>query len=89
MARVPVVTRTIKSTKCIIMGVDIQTGEVENKAIILPRTYADDAKMLRKAKEKAETETFKVVQVVSYEVLEQKYGMPEEKFVELATPIVD
>lgn len=87
MARVPVVTRTIKSTKVVVMGVDLETGEVTNKDMILPRTYKDTDKMLKKAKAKGETENYKIVQIVDSEVIHAKYGMPEERFVELADPI--
>ena len=87
MARVPVVSRTIKSTKVSVLGVDLDTGEVMNKTFILPRTYNDEHKMLKVAKQKGETENYKIVQIVDAVVEEKKYVMPEEYFVEVATAI--
>ena len=87
MARVPVVSRTIKSTKVTVMGVDLNSGEVMNKTMILPRTYKDEQKMLKTAKQKGETEDYKIVQVVDSVVEEKQYVMPEEKFVELANAV--
>lgn len=84
MARVPVVSRTIKSTKVSVLGVDLVSGEVMNKTLILPRTYKDEYSMLKMAKKKGETDTYKIVQIVDAVVEEKQYAMPEEKFVELA-----
>ena len=48
MARQPMVTRTIKTTKVNVMCVDINSGETFNEEVVLPRTYKDDAKLLAK-----------------------------------------
>lgn len=88
MARKPMITRTIKTTKVTVLGMDIVTAEPENRTVVLARTYPSMEKLLVAAKTAVETDTYKVVHVVSSEVIEQLYGMPEQQFVELAQPII-
>ena len=87
MARKPMITRTIKTTVATVLGMDITTAEPENRTVTLARTYPTMDKLLAAAKEAAETDTFKVVHIVHSEIKEQLYGMPEQMFLELATPI--
>lgn len=87
MARKPMITRTIKTTRATVLGMDIITAEPENRTVILARTYPNMEKLLAAAKAAAETDTFKVVHVVSSEVVEQLYGMPEQEFIAHAQPI--
>lgn len=84
MARVPMVTRTITTTKVNVMCLDIETGEPCNKSVVVPRTYKDDETLLKKVKEVLETETLKPVHVVSKEEIETLYGMSEQEFIEHA-----
>lgn len=88
MARKPMITRTIKTTKVVVLGMDITTAEPENRTVVLARTYPSMEKLLAAAKAAAETDTYKVAHVVSSEVIEQLYGMSEQQFVELAQPII-
>lgn len=81
MARVPMVTRTITTTKVNVMCLDIETGEPCNKSVVVPRTYNDDEKLLKKVKEVLETETLKPVHVVDKEEIETLYGMTEQEFI--------
>ena len=46
MARVPMVTRTINTTKVNVMCLDITAGEPCNRSVVVPRTYKDDEKLL-------------------------------------------
>jgi hypothetical protein len=82
MARVPMVTRTIITTKVNVMCLDIETGEPCNKSVVVPRTYKDDEKLLNKVKEVLETETLKPVHIVDKEEIETLYGMTEQNFIE-------
>lgn len=82
MARVPMVTRTIITTKVNVMCLDIETGEPCNKCVVVPRTYKDDEKLLKKVKEVLETETLKPVHIVDKEEIETLYGMSEQEFIE-------
>lgn len=84
MARVPMVTRTINTTKVNVMCLDIETGEPCNRYVVVPRTYKDDEKLLKKVKEVLETETLKPVHVVDKEEIETLYGMSEQEFIEHA-----
>lgn len=82
------VTRTIKSTHCVLMCVDIAIGEVKNIDVILPRTYKEVSDILAKAKEIYDTDTVKCVDVVAYEQKECLMGMPERLFIQYAHEIV-
>lgn len=84
MARIPIVSRTITTTKVTAMCCDITSGETETKVITVPRTYKDEKKLLKVTKEIAETDTLKVVHIVSTEVEETLYGMTEAEFIENA-----
>lgn len=82
MARVPMVTRTINTTKVNVLCLNIETGEPCNRSVVVPRTYKDDEKLLKKVKEVLETETLKPVHIVDKEEIETLYGMTEQKFIE-------
>ena len=84
MARVPMVTRTIITTKVNVMCLDIETGEPCNRYVVVPRTYKNDEKLLKKVKEVLETETLKPVHIVDKEEIETLYGMSEQEFIEHA-----
>lgn len=82
------VTRTIRSTHCVLMCVDTSIGEVKNIDVTLPRTYKEVSDMLTKAKEVYDTDTLKCVEVVDYEEKECLMGMPESFFIQHASEIV-
>lgn len=84
MARTPMVTRTITTTKANVMCLDVQTGEPFNKEITVPRTYKDDETLLKTVKPLIETETVKAVHIVSKATIETLYGMTEQDFIEHA-----
>ena len=84
MARIPMVTRTITTTKAIVMCLDIESGEPCNKSVVVLRTYKDDETLLKKVKEVLETETLKPVSIVGKEEIETLYGMTEQEFIKHA-----
>ena len=84
MARTPMVTRTIVTTKATIMCLDVEAGEPFNKEVTLPRTYKDEKALLKKVRPLVETETVKAVHVVDTEEVETLYGMTEQEFIENA-----
>ena len=84
MARTPMVTRTIVTTKAVIMCLDVEAGEPFNKEVTLPRTYKDEKALLKKVKPLVETDTVKAVHVVDTEEVETLYGMTEQEFIENA-----
>lgn len=66
------------------MCLDIETGEPCNKSVVVPRTYKDDEKLLKKVKEVLETEILKPVYIVDKEEIETLYGMTEQEFIKHA-----
>lgn len=85
MARVPMVTRTITTTKAIVMCVDVEVGEPFNKEVTVPRTYKDSESLLKTVKPIIETETLKAVYIVDKTEIETLYGMTEQEFIEHAS----
>lgn len=84
MARIPMVTRTIQTTKANVLCLNIVEGEPFNKVVTLPRTYKDENAMLKVISKMVDNDEVKAVHVVDYYVEETLYGMPEQRFIELA-----
>lgn len=84
MSRARKVTRTVYSTKVIIMCVDTETAKVDNYEVTISGTYTDENKLMKAVTKVVETETLKPVSIVSTEVIETLYGMDEQKFIEMA-----
>lgn len=84
MARVRKVTRTISTTKVIVMCVDTETAKVDNYEVEIAGVYPDEKKLMKAVAKVVETETLKPVSVVSTEVIETLYGMDEQQFIEMA-----
>ena len=87
MARKPMVTRTITTTKANVLCMNIQSAEPFNKVITLPRTYKDDKTLMKRVQEVVETDNIKAVHIVSKEEVETLYGMSEQEFIEKATEL--
>lgn len=85
MARKPMVTRTINTTKVNVLCLDTTTAEACNKEVTLPRTYSDDKKLLKLVEETINTDTLKAVHIVDKEEIETVYGMTEADFISHAT----
>lgn len=85
MARKPMVTRTIVTTKVNVLCLDINSAEPFNKVVTLPRTYKDEKKLLKKVEEDVNTDEVKAVHIVDKEELETLYGMTEQDFITNAT----
>lgn len=81
MARIPMVTRTIITTKATVLALDTVTAEPQNLTITVPRTYKDDEALLKAVKAQAETDTLKMVSIVDREEIETLYGMTEQEFI--------
>ena len=84
MARTRKVTRTISSTKVIVMCVDTQTAVVDNHEVTIAGVYSDEKKLMKAVSKEVETATIKPVSIVSKEVVETLYGMDEQMFIEMA-----
>ena len=84
MARIPMVTRTITTTKVSVLCLDVQTVEPFNKEVILPRTFKDDKKLFKKVEELVNNDDVRAVHIVAKEEVETLYGMSEQEFIENA-----
>lgn len=84
MARKPMVTRTITTTKVNVLCLDIEHSEPFNKEVILPRTYKDDKKLLEMVETVVNTDSVKAVHIVDKQEIETMYGMDEQDFIATA-----
>ena len=66
------------------MCLDVTKGEPFNQDVVLPRTYTDDTKLLKKVKELVDTEDVKAVHIAKKEEIETMYGMTEQDFINSA-----
>lgn len=87
MARKPMVTRTIQTTKAKVLCLNVETAQSFVQEVVLPRTYKDDKAVLKMVEEIVNNDTVKAAHVISTEVNETLYGMTEQKFIELAKPL--
>lgn len=88
MAKVPMVTRTIKTTTAIVLCLDIDSGEPCNRSFTLPREQNNEKQILKAVAPLLEDEpNVKPVHVVDTVINEQLYGMPETEFLAHAEPI--
>ena len=81
MAKTPMITRTIQTTEVNVLCMDIKQGEPFNTTVTLPRTYKDNAAMLKAAAAVIDNEDTKAVHIVASEVKETLYGMKETDFI--------
>lgn len=84
MARTRMVTRTINVTEVIALTVDVTTSKVYNIPFELTgNTYTNDT-ALKSIKKLYETDTTKIVSIVSITEREELYGMLETDFLKSA-----
>ena len=84
MARKPMVTRTIITTKVNVLCLDVVSAETFNKEVILPRSYKDEKKLLKKVEEVVNTDEVRAVHIVEKTEVETLYGMTEQNFIDNA-----
>ena len=83
--REPMITRTIQTTKAVVMVVNTEQGETYTKEVTVPRTYNDDKALLKKVSPIIESEeNMKAVHIIKSEVIETLYGMTEQDFIKNA-----
>lgn len=87
MARIAMVTRTVSFTRCNIMALDTTKGEVMTVTVDYTGNNKDDDKILKDIKKVWENTEVALVKIVNKEEHEQLYGMTEEQFIKLATPM--
>lgn len=81
MARQPQVTRTIQTTKCNVLCIDLANEQPFTQEVILPRTYKDERSMMKKIKPIVENDNVKAIHVQNFTVESTLYGMTEEEFI--------
>ena len=84
MARKPMVTRTIVTTKVNVLCMDLEHTEPCKKEVTLPRTFKDDKKLFKAVQNVVDSKKLKAVQVVDKEEVETLYGMSEQDFIDNA-----
>lgn len=84
MARIPMVTRTLTSTKANVLVVDVESGTTHVEEVTVPRKYKDDKKLLKAIRDLHENDNVKIVAVKSSEEINKLYGMSEDVFMENA-----
>ena len=82
--RKPQVTRTIVTTQVTVLCLNVETGEPFNETVIVPRTFKDDKKLMKKISEIVDTEAVKAVHIVDKVEVSTLYGMTEEEFIKAA-----
>lgn len=87
MARVPQVTRTIQTTVATVMCLNIVDGTSFTQEVTLSRTYKDNDTILKCVRGVIDTEEVKAVHIVSTRIEEVRYGMTEQRFIQLADVI--
>ena len=83
MARKPMVTRTVTTTKVTVLCVNTVAEETVTQVVEVPRAYTDDDKLIKAVKETLDTSIIPV-KVISTEIVETLYGMTEQRFIEQA-----
>lgn len=89
MARKRVVSRTIKATRVTCRVINTETEEIDNVVYTLSTVWKDSEKALKKIKNEHETETEKIISVVSMETIEEKRYMSEEDYIMYSVPYED
>ena len=85
MARERMVTRTVELSVCEVMCMDTTTAEVKINTYEIGGGLTDENALLKAIKRLYETDSFKCVAISKVTTREVLYGMPESKFIELAT----
>lgn len=87
VARQPMITRTVTTTKAKVLCLDIEQEKPFVQEVVLPRTYKDERSMLKRIRPLVENENVKVVHVQEVSVEETLYGMTEQQFIDSATKL--
>ena len=84
MARQPMITRTIQTTKATVLCIDLANEQPFTQEVVLPRTYKDERSMMKKIKTIVENDHVKAVNVRNVVVESTLYGMTEQEFINVA-----
>lgn len=84
--RVPVVSRTLTTTRVELICLNVESGRTESVFMSFPREPTDDY-ILNQAKREYETNNFKVVYIADRICFTAKYSMSEAEFIQNARKI--
>lgn len=84
MGRAKMVTRTVVGTELEVMIFESTTNEVTTITQIIGGQYADGAKLLKAAEKAINSDTVKVLKVVTSKPADKCYGMTEVDFLKYA-----
>ena len=85
MARERMVTRTVELSVCEVMCMNTKTAEVTIRTFEIGGGLVGEKALLKALKKLYETDTLKCVAISKVMQKEILYGMPESRFIELAT----
>jgi len=85
--RKPIVSRSMKVTAIKVKCYDLEKDEPFDLEREIPRTYKDDASLLKAVKSYVENDTTKVLKILSAEQSTKLYAMSEQTFMENALEI--
>lgn len=81
MARQPMITRTITTTKCKVLCVNIAEEKPVTIEVVIPRTYKDEKAILKQVEKAITDENMKPVHISESVEVETLYGMSEQDFI--------
>lgn len=84
MARMRMVTRTVKGIVADVLCMDLTTAKAVTRTFTIGGTFASDKDLLKALQKANDTDTLKLVAISSKADTEQLYGMPEDMFIRLA-----
>lgn len=84
MTRERMVTRTISFTEVTVISMNIETVTPNHEVIRIAGVFDNDKTLLKKLKNRYETDLYKIVAITDTKVIEKLYGMSEEDFIEYA-----
>lgn len=89
MARKPVITRTMNTTKIRALCIDKNTEETYEENFSLSRVYRNEKAMLKVLKDTYDDDNVCVLHILSYEVKKGRYIMAENKFIANADTVIE
>lgn len=85
MARERMVTRTVELSVCEVLCLNTTTANPEIRTYEIGGGITDEKALIKTIQKLYDTDTFKCVAISNVTQKEILYGMPESKFIELAT----
>ncbi len=84
MARIPSVTRTLKTTFALVKAVDIDNEKMVDLEFKLSRTYKDEQALLKAVNKLHNNPNVKLVKVMDSRVETHKYACTEDEYLSVA-----